>query len=390
MKNNHSIHSRKIVKLILLCLTFSLLFNITFLSSSLSNNLIDKKLHPSSQARTIHKPILIDGNLALSEFCAGNGTDGTETNPHIIENYHINLNSSAGIEIRNMNARLLILNCKLDNGEFIDTIGIKIINCTNLTIMDCIIKNVDWSISIESSSNISIRNNECTINEVGITINNSEHVNVYGNNCSYNRIGIDLYKSINNSVMENLCIKSSHTGIWVALSTNNWIAGNNCSYNLHNGFVMRGSDDNWFTQNNVSYNQYCGMEICVSDHNYIYNNIFSNNSVLQVDVCDNSWNYWWSDKVGNYWSDYTTLYPDAKVRSNGLIWDTPYEVEGVYDYYPLVNSYYLSENENDSSKISAFPLPILVLTCLSIWFVKKNNITKSIRFSFQTSKNNLH
>ncbi len=67
-----------------------------------------------------HDPIWIDGNDDLTTFIANEGLSGsgTYTSPYIIENYHIYIRYSSGIEIRNTDAYLIIQNCKIEEDDF--------------------------------------------------------------------------------------------------------------------------------------------------------------------------------------------------------------------------------------------------------------------------------
>lgn len=80
-------------------------------------------------------------------------------------------------------------------------------------------------------------------------------------------------------------------------------------------------------------------------------------SVIAVywnDFIDNVVNAWCNsldaifakDGRGNYWSDYTSRYPDA--TSDGAVWDTPYEIEyDANDPFPLVRPTHVEENMLD-------------------------------------------
>jgi hypothetical protein len=71
----------------------------------------------------------------------------------------------------------------------------------------------------------------------------------------------------------------------------------------------------------------------------IYHNIFENNTV-QVSIMPSHFNYWDDGSItsgGNYWSDYTTRYPDASEIDDSRIWNTPYVIDAAnQDNYPLM------------------------------------------------------
>ncbi len=188
---------------------------------------------------TSHSPILIDGNTALDTFCATNGTTGlTPAFAHVIKDYEIDCNEAGtGIEIRNTNRYLVILNCSII--DYVSS-GIKLDNCTNVNItLNDAHKESIWSINqngvyLYNSSHNVISYNNLTDNNYGILLSLSEF-----NNVSYNKIedsdyyGIELssISSLNN-ISCNKIINSGFYGInckshYVTIISNNFTGSGN-------------------------------------------------------------------------------------------------------------------------------------------------------------------
>ena len=134
-----------------------LVVSINSLESSKTNDLTENRMKselvsPSSAAD--HASIYIDGNAALDAFCAGNGTDGTEGNPHIIEGYTIDGGIGTAIEILNTDLYLIIQDCTIQGMTGTDSIGIHLYLSQNVTITSCAISTAgQYGIYLEDSDN---------------------------------------------------------------------------------------------------------------------------------------------------------------------------------------------------------------------------------------------
>jgi parallel beta-helix repeat protein len=256
-------------------------------------------------AANIHDPIDIKGNAELASFCPEGS--GTSNDPYIIEGYIIDASTAHGIEIDNTDVHLIIRDCIIENGSFIDDnyyFGIFIWCCSNVKIIN---------------NTVSNNNNE------GIRTYSSSYMTISGNNCSNNGItqtvgfitndGILLESSDHNMVLNNTCLNNFNDGIGLQRSNYNTVVGNNCSFNNKDGIEVESSNYTTISEN------------------YIVKNLED-----QADSFDSNNNQWFnnSNSIGNYWGDYEARYPEA--TNNGVIWDTPYEISGsgVFDPYPLV------------------------------------------------------
>ena len=200
---------------------------------------------------------------------------------------------------------------KVQGLKTLDSVGIKIDYAHNVTVRNIQIENFYYGIDIDSSgvtiSGVSIKNNH-----VGIFVYGSYN-SISGNIISGNEYGIELSYSYYNNITENE-IYGNEYGISLYESKSNLICGNHIEHNT------------------VGIHLYSH-----SSANRIYHNYFVNN--YNQARCRESVNYWDNGfpSGGNYWSDYTSRYPNAKEIDDSGIWDTPYVIDQYNkDNYPLV------------------------------------------------------
>ncbi len=221
----------------------------------------------------------------------------------------------------------------------------------------------------------------------GISVNGAQKWKIVGNNITLNRgAGICfLYGSSGNTV------------------NGNYIAGNGL------GILLSDAVENTLTLNAITENNGWGIELNGSQkNNLIHHNNFINNNVtgLQVRVAG-VWNFpefnepltnfssqphtepfsepelpkfvagaanvWDDGREGNYWSDYTTRYPNASEVGNTGLGDTPYFInENNIDRHPLMAPCDFSIADLPSASPSQepesepAPLPTALVTVASI------------------------
>jgi parallel beta-helix repeat protein len=173
-------------------------------------------------------------------------------------------------------------------------------------------------------------------------ITNNDISNNYGD-------GVILNYASNNKITKNNINANSGTGIRLSYSNQNLVSGNYITRNQEGIYLIYSASNNTITENNIA-DQDIGINFYTSSSNLIYHNNFVNNT-KQVD--DVSWghpqfprgplpseNIWDNDYPigGNYWSNYTNLYPEAGELDSSGIWETPYIIdENNQDRYPLMN-----------------------------------------------------
>ena len=197
--------------------------------------------------------------------------------------------------------------CSISGNKITDaTNGIVLFGCENSSITE----NVFQSIGLSSAIQLNIANRNLVKNN-------------YIDSCVE---GIQIWQySNNNTVSENTITSCQDTAINFQYSNDNTIIGNNISRSGL-GTIIYGSNRNIISNNNYAYNV---VQFDASETYYL--TFGHNRSVNTID--------------GNYWSDYTARYPNAKeIEMSGfynLFWDTPYNIGeslGNYtDSHPLIN-----------------------------------------------------
>ena len=239
--------------------------------------------------------------------------DITNWNTHTVENNTVN--GKPLIFYKNMyNKEILSLNA----GQII------LVNCTNLTIQNSNISNVDQAIVLGYSS----------------------YCSIIKNNLSSNIFGIRLNYASNSSISENF-IENNDYGIYI----------------IH-------SSDNEIFKNELYSNKKFGCYLCC---NSIFNTLFLNNFTSNNrSAYDAIGNQWYKNKTGNFWDDYNGSDSDG----DG-IGDKPYDNimphRDNIDPYPIVNF----NNNDEFGETYGFDFILFVCTIFFLILLRK----KYIRFN---------
>lgn len=152
----------------------------------------------------VHESINIDGNDACDNFFSGNGTDGSEGNPHILEYYYFE-DMDISISIKNVNLYVIIRNCFFKN---MSINAIYLLNCSNLIVFNCTFMNSENGITIGDSlsRNINIDNNtfiECNYAVMSVNTSNLTISNNYGDSGSnfFRSLGGNDINLYNNTIL---------------------------------------------------------------------------------------------------------------------------------------------------------------------------------------------
>jgi parallel beta-helix repeat protein len=241
-------------------------------------------------------------------------------------------------------------------------------NINNVTILNTSIENFKVGICLNSSSFNTISLNHIINNDKGIWLRYSSDSNTISENNIVNfEHGIQLfYNSMNNEVSGNNISLHLDDGIQLFEDcSNNIISGNWITENNDGIELWRSSDNNIISRNFIAGNKDEGVWIYKSSYNTIIENTITNNKQgVELEYSSfNSINHntfventqqainrysgyanTWDDGFpsgGNYWSDYTERYPDAKEIGSSGIWDTPYDIdEDNRDNYPLMGPWH--------------------------------------------------
>ena len=240
-------------------------------------------------------------------------------------------------------------------------------NVTSVMISDNIIRNnLYGGVSILGGpSFVTIENNNFTNDSVGISIANGYRCAIIGNRLSLNKeggiglsgarndiFGNDLSNNNGSSIgffgSSDLCrvlnntIEDTDVGIDLSTGSRFSVGGNTISrctvYAV--GFYQT-ETSNVFT-NNIT-NNAVGVWFSqkadatpMNDTSFYRNNFIDNGQQVFVGA-SGTINNFDDGKGGNYWSDYTSRYPNATEVGNSGIWNIPYMVApNNVDKYPLV------------------------------------------------------
>jgi len=183
--------------------------------------------------------------------------------------------------------------------------GITLTDRNNVTIKNVKLKNFNEGIYLRASSNNTLSENDISANDGdGILLSNSTSQNnvIFGSNITNNGRGIE-FSGTSNRIIGNY-IANNEEGVYFGGNESFVGASNNNFY--HNSFVNNAKQIN----------------------DYHWTEPLSPSSI----------NTWDNGKEGNYWSDYTFIYPNAVELGSSGIWNTPYVIDANNtDRYPLMN-----------------------------------------------------
>jgi parallel beta-helix repeat protein len=245
-----------------------------------------------------------------------------------------------------------------------------------------------------NSSNNEITNNRFTGNGEGINLHESDN-NTISANTLENTFGsaINLFMSESNLFRYNT-LKGNDCAMRIWSSPKNTVEYNQISNNSL-GILLDHSAENIIVYNNITDNRGFGMQLKSpsallggSQNNTIHHNNFINNQAEGLDVSIPAimgdphigdpreaitieWlpglgNVWDDGKEGNYWSDYTTRYPDAQEAGNSGTGNTAFVInENNQDNHPLMApvaiAFDAATAETQIENNSPIPLPFVAL-----------------------------
>jgi nitrous oxidase accessory protein len=260
----------------------------------------------------------------------------------LISNNNISGNGETGLEIDNSNYTQIIENNVTENGASTSQFGSNIqIYGFNVTVKNNTISNSSIGLSI-SGTNIEAYQNRITLSQdYGLWLRPCNNSQIHDNVIANNSIGIDL---------QNYLLK-----YWSG--TNNVVYRNNLISNFYLSYTLPSGNYSAPSQN------------AVVEATYPYGNPdnITGYSPSGTDIV-----VWDNGQVGNYWSDYSSKYPNAiEVDSTG-IGNTPFVIDSNnIDHYPLMSAFNItlaspSPTLTPSSSVPEFPSLIILPSALAI------------------------
>ncbi|MEA2033208.1 MAG: NosD domain-containing protein [Euryarchaeota archaeon] len=230
-------------------------------------------------------------------------------------------NNWAGIELQYSNNNKLTGNLMFENGIFIESYFLRYytqeIDTSNKVNGKPVYywKDVNGGripegagqVILVNCTNVIVENQNLNAGSVGIQVAFSSFITIKNNNCSLNNYdGVYLYYSNNTIIMNNNCSSNDDDGIFLYYSNNTIITNNNCSSNDDDGIFLYYSNDNVITNNNCS-NNWAGIELLGSNDNKLTGNLMVENGIViggslnEIDT-SNTVNgkpvYYWKDVNG--------------------------------------------------------------------------------------------
>jgi parallel beta-helix repeat protein len=199
--------------------------------------------------------------------------------------------------------------------------------------------------------------------------------------------GVILNYASNNKITKNNINANSGAGIRLSYSNQNIISGNYITRNQIGIYLISSANNNTIAENNIS-DQDTGIHFYMASNNLIYHNNFVNNT---KPVYDAYWetrgmpfsyvlpseNVWDNDYPagGNYWSNYSNQYPDAKELDSSGLWDMPHVIdENNQDRYPLMKAVTIPElpdeaGNNGTDETEPFPTTVVIASVITVALV---------------------
>jgi hypothetical protein len=188
-------------------------------------------------------------------------------------------------------------------------------------------------------------------------------------------IGVDLgNSSVCGVTIENLNIENFSIGTYI-WTQNNTVKGNNVSDNIV-GMLLSGSNNT--IESNVIANNTRGLffgfnepgqtpsDIIVSQNSFLQNSVQISGCQCQTYNMSEPPHNWDNEREGNYWSDYTSKYPNATQIGNSKIGDTTYWIDPLdRDRYPLMQN--PVQPPIPAPSATAIPVETIVLVALAVF-----------------------
>jgi parallel beta-helix repeat protein len=133
-------------------------------------------------------------------------------------------------------------------------------------------------IIMASCSNSLVTNLNLSYSDTGLTLINCDDIIITRNSINNNRRdGIYIFGGDNNTISENSVSYNNHNGVFLELNTNNSFLENNISYNDFNGFYCYSLENSFISGNDINHNQKYGIYFINCKKNMIRGNLLIGN-----------------------------------------------------------------------------------------------------------------
>ncbi len=219
-------------------------------TKQLKTNINDK---PILNSYILHEPISITSDMRLAEFAVSG--NGSAIDPYILEGWQIISDDSHCIRIEGTTKHFVIRNCWLEvnittfhsiHGIYISQAAVGTVTlisnvCENnfrgiyingslssMVVNNTVRNSEDIGISLKTSGQSTVLNNNCYDNSYGIRLTDSAQSIVKNNYCEKNRFSISIENSISTILTKNTVRNSGSEGISVRNSSSSILANNTC------------------------------------------------------------------------------------------------------------------------------------------------------------------
>jgi parallel beta-helix repeat protein len=213
---------------------------------------------------------------------------------------------------------------------------IILVNCTDVTIYNQEISNLEVAIALDYSNRVLIENNSIVNSSFnGILLRYSNFSTIVDNYIvNTDGEGLVIAYSENNSIVHNSLINSSMMGCTIGYSSNNTFNSNNISFNIYGCYILS-SKNTSFSYNIFNNNTEYAIYLFSSEHSFLDRNDFLfNKQTGGSQAYDSQTNPLLKNTFEyNHWNDWTE--PD---NNSDRIVDQPYSIDGPannQDSYPL-------------------------------------------------------
>ncbi|MEM2129962.1 MAG: NosD domain-containing protein [Candidatus Bathyarchaeia archaeon] len=252
---------------------------------------------------------------------------------------------------------------------------VALVNCSNILIENLDLSNVGQGVVAVSSANLNITRISIQATAQGITIYRSSGILINNVTINGGSTGICLVYSSKNTMIDNMLIYGG-SGIHLISSSENTVRNNVITKRVGRGILLDYSYDNLICWNIISGGSFAGISLDGSKYNVICGNLIADCRELALTFWNNASenlfylnnfinntrntaeyllgmpafpiNFWYNNTLGNFWSDYTARYPNAKEVDGSGIWDIPYVInEHNKDCYPLTRPVVIPKFANE-------------------------------------------
>jgi parallel beta-helix repeat protein len=273
----------------------------------------------------------------------------------------ITLSSRSNVTIKNIDLNQFAIGIRMNQSSNNIVTGNKIYSCCGVMLDSSSSNQIagnniisadpgyGYGVQINSGSFNTVIGNAFTDTGIGVQLERGEYNTISENNFKGGGAStrILLGNANHNAVSKNDMVGGGWNGITIA-GSHNTVFGNNVTGKLESGISIYQGFNNTVYENYVANNS-IGVSIGYEQYEFpheIENNAFYRNNlvnntqnVLIGNPSHTDSNFWDNGKEGNYWSDYTTKYPNATEIDHTGIGNTPYLIRispTVIDRYPLI------------------------------------------------------